>query len=356
MVNIFFGLLLLAVPGTVVADHLHCSPTVVMALACIGIIPLAKFMGEATEHLSHHVGPTLGGVLNATFGNACELIIAFYAVKAGLIDVVKASLTGSILGNILLVLGGSMLVGGLKYETQTFSKMTAATGSKLLMIIAFVLVLPAAGNSGPALPAAELQVLSQHLSLGISGVLIVLYLLGLFFSLGTHKHLFVPVTSAEDDDIEKPWPVYLGVAVLAVATVAIAVLSDYLVDNVEQTASTIGMTPVFIGVFVLAIIGNAAENSTAVIMAYKNKMDLSVSIALGSSTQIALFVAPVIVLAGYFMGQPMDLLFSHSEIIAVIAAVFICFAVLFDGASDWFEGALLLGLYICLGMKFYFLG
>jgi Ca2+:H+ antiporter len=356
MTNVIFGLLLLAVPATVVAEHLHFSPIVVMVLACVGIIPLAKFMGQATEHLSSHVGPTGGGVLNATFGNACELIIAFFAVKAGLLDVVKASLTGSILGNILLVLGASMLAGGLKYETQTFSKMTAATGSKLLMIIAFVLVLPATGNSGPPVPADEVQRLMQHLSIGISGVLILLYLLGLFFSLGTHKHLFVPTVTAEDDDIKKPWPVWLGIAILAASTVAIAVLSEYLVDNVEQAASSIGMTPVFIGVFVLAIIGNAAENSTAVLMARKNKMDLSVSIALGSSTQIALFVAPVTVLVGYFMGQPMDLLFSHSEIIAVIAAVFICFAVLFDGESDWFEGALLLGLYVCLGMKFYFLG
>jgi Ca2+:H+ antiporter len=327
---------------------------VVMGLACLGIVPVARLMGQATEHLSHSVGPTVGGLLNATFGNACELIIALFALRAGLIEVVKASITGSILGNVLLVMGASMVVGGLKHEVQSFNKMTALTASTMLTIVAFSLMMPAALHHFSGVESARIN---QNLALAISVVLMALYLLGLVFSLGTHRHLFLPAAdvTAEDEPDAERWSIKKSIAVLCVATIGIAILSEYLVGSVEAAATTMGMTPVFVGVILLAIIGNAAENSTAVIMARRNKMDVSVNIALGSSTQIAMFVTPLIVMFGYFSGQPMDLLFTPAEIISVIAAVMVCWLVIQDGKSNWMEGASLLALYAILGVTFYFI-
>jgi Ca2+:H+ antiporter len=353
--NVIFGLLFAAIPATILAEHFGFSPTVVMGLACLGIVPVARLMGQATEHLSHKVGPTVGGLLNATFGNACELIIALFALRAGLIEVVKASITGSILGNVLLVMGASMVVGGLKHETQSFNKMTALTASTFLAIVAFSLMMPAALHH---FSEHESVRVNQNLALAISLVLIVLYMLGLVFSLGTHKHLFLPAADATEADEPETagWSVKKSIAVLAIATGAVVVLSEYLVGNVEAAATTMGMTPIFVGVILLAIIGNAAENSTAVLMARRNKMDISINIALGSSTQIAMFVTPVVVMFGYFTGSPMDLVFTPAEIISVIAAVIVCWLVVFDGKSNWLEGAALLCLYVILGVTFYFIG
>jgi len=352
--NIVFGLLMLAIPGTVAASYFHLPSTMVMALACLGIVPVARLMGQATEHMSHHVGPTAGGLMNATFGNACELIIALVALKAGMIEVVKASLTGAILGNVLLVMGASMVAGGLKHETQSFNKFTAMTASTLLTVVAFSLMMPAALHQ---FSVHTTDFGNQGLAVAISVVLMALYICGLLFSLGTHSHLFLPNSGAkvEEKDGEIPWSVTKSLVILGFTTVAVAVLSEYLVGSVQSAAQTMGMTPMFVGVVLLAFIGNVAENSTAIMMARKNKMDISINVALGSSTQIAMFVTPVIVLAGLVIGQPMDLLFTPAEIASVMGAVIVCWMVIQDGKSNWFEGAALLALYAILSITFYFI-
>ncbi len=352
-----FAFLLLALPMTFIASHFHWSPMLVMAFSCLGIIPLAKLMGEATEHISHKVGPTIGGLVTATFGNACELIIALFALRAGLIEVVKASITGSIIGNILLVLGASMFVGGLKREVQTFNRTTAGTAVTLLTITALALLMPAAMHHAGG---AEGQMLDSKVSLAISIVLIMLYFLGLVFSLRTHKHLFLPVSQTTEEvdagDGVVGWSMKKSVIVLLAATLSVVFLSDHLVENVEHVANQLGMTPIFVGVILLAIIGNAAENSSAIIMAHKNKMDLSINIALGSSTQIAMFVAPVVVFAGYVFGQPMNLVFSQEEIVAVFGSVMVLNLIMHDGKSNWLEGFALLALYAIIGVSFFFIG
>jgi Ca2+:H+ antiporter len=349
-----FTALYLFIPLTFVASYLNWPPLAIMALACLSIVPLAKLMGEACEHIANHTNPTVGGLVSATFGNACELIIALIALRAGLVEVVKASITGSIIANLLLVLGGSMLAGGLKHEEQRFNRNASSTGVTLLAITAFSLLLPGALHhvGGP-----DSQMLDSHMALAISLVLMAIYAFGLFFSLKTHKHLFLPVThvdeSPEDDTFG--WSLKKSVLVLLGVTVALVLLSEKLVGSVEEAAHTIGMTPVFVGVILLAIVGNAAENSAAIMMARKNKMDLSLNIVLGSSTQIAMFVAPVVVIAGCLMHQPMDLVFSQAEIIAVFASVFLVHLVLQDGKTNWLEGISLIGLYAIVGISFYFI-
>lgn len=350
--NKLFLVLLLAVPLTFVADHLHWSPVWIMVIASVGIVPLAKYMGQSTEHIAHKTGPTIGGLLSATFGNACELILAFFALKAGLIDVVKASLTGSIMGNALLVMGASMLAGGLKHPEQRFNKDSATTAANALTIVALTLTLPAAMHYGTVQMSAGAD---TRMALVISTVLIVLYGLFLLFNLKTHKHLLTPVDTEEADDEVKTWSLPKSIAVLLSATLAVVFLSEHLVDCVDDAAKAWGMTPVFVGVVLLAIIGNAAENSSAILMARKNKMDLSLNIVMNSSTQIAMFVAPVLVLAGYFIGQPMDLQFTMPEIIAVVASVWVLKSMVEDGKSNWLEGAKLLGLYVIIATMFYFL-
>lgn len=360
MKNLFHAVWLF-IPLSFAAHYLHWDPVWQVVIASAGILPLAKLMGDATEHLSHKTGNTVGGLINATFGNACELIIAIVALKAGLVDVVKASITGSIIGNCLLVMGASMVAGGLKHKEQHFNLLTASFATPMLMIMAFSLITPAALHhlGGPGA-----QAVSNQLALGISGVLVVLYVLGLVFQLKTHAHLLSPIGAADAEHPEKDeaeatadssvWSVWKSVVVLAVTTVGVVFLVEHLIGSVEHAAHSVGMTPVFIGVILLAIVGNAAEHSTAVLMAYKNKMDLSINIALSSSNQIGLFVAPVVVFVGYAIGKPMDLVFSEAEIVAVIASVFLLHAVLQDGKTNWLEGFYLLGLYVILGMCFYF--
>jgi Ca2+:H+ antiporter len=351
--NKLFNCLLVALPLTWVADHFHWPPMAIMFFACLGVIPIAKLMGEATEHISHRTNPTVGGLLSATFGNACELIIAVMALHAGLIEVVKASLTGSIIGNVLLVFGASMVAGGAKHEVQQFNKTTAGTAAFMLTISALALLVPAAMHhtEGPGAQGMDVNV-----ALLISGVLITLYVLMLFFSLKTHKHLLVPVADSKEDehDAAAGWSLKKSFIMLGLSTLAVFYLSEHLVDNVEHVALQLGMTPIFVGVILLAIIGNAAENSSAIVMSRKNKMDLSLNIVAGSSMQIAMFVAPVLVFAGWAMGQPMDLVFTQKEIIAVVSSVVIMNLVVQDGKSHWLEGAGMLAFYAILGICFYF--
>jgi len=299
-----FNLLLVFIPLTFIADYLHWSPLAIMLIASASIIPLARIMGQASEHVAHHTGPTIGGLVSATMGNACELIIALIALNAGMIEVVKASITGSIIANLLLVLGGSFLAGGLKRKEQSFNKMWAATGTTMLTIASFALMLPAALHH---VGGEDSKMLDSKMALAISIALIVLYACQLFFSLKTHKDHLAAVDTAEPaDEPTSSWSLKKSAIVLAISTVAIVFLSEKLVGSVEAAAESIGMTKIFVGLILLAIVGNAAENSTAIIMAMKNKMDLSLNIVLGSSTQIAMFVAPVVVMASFIIGKPMD--------------------------------------------------
>ncbi len=329
--------------------------------ACIAVIPLAGWMGKATEHLAERTGDGVGGLLNATFGNAAELIIAFMAMRKGLDEIVKASLTGSIIGNILLVLGASLLAGGLKHKEQKFNGVGARTQATLLTLAAIALIAPAAfhHSAGPSAVRSE-----ARLSLDISLILLVTYALGLWFSLKTHKHYFAGHGHSVDENegvhrdhaIHSVWPLPVAFIVLLVATALVAWISEILVGTVEHAAETLGMSHVFVGVIVVAIIGNAAEHSTAILMALKNRMDLSLGIAIGSSIQVALFVAPVLVIASYFFApHPMDLVFTLPEVIAVALAVAITSQIAGDGKSNWLEGILLLAVYAILAVVFYFM-
>jgi Ca2+:H+ antiporter len=324
--------------------------------SCAAIIPLAGWMGRATEHLAEHTGEGVGGLLNATFGNAAELIIALAALREGLLSVVKASLTGSILGNLLLVLGASFLGGGLKRQLQRFNATAARMQSTMLFMAAVSLILPAGFHY---LGGAGVLVAEKNLSLWFAFVLLGTYGLGLLFSLRTHVALFSGThgeAEALEEETHGVWSWKKALGVLALATAAVAWMSEILVGSVEQAAHAMGMTDLFVGVVVVAIIGNAAEHSTAVLVAIRNRMDLAVSIAIGSSIQIALFVAPVLVLLSYLVApQPMDLVFSPAEVLAVLVAVVICAQVASDGESHWLEGAQLLAVYVLLGLLFYFL-
>jgi Ca2+:H+ antiporter len=353
--------LLVFLPLALLAEGLHWGGLTVFIFAGLAIVPLAGLMGGATEQLAARLGSGVGGLLNATFGNAAELIIALVALHRGLHDVVKASLTGSIIGNVLLVLGGAIVAGGIKRERQTFDRVAASTGSTLLALAAIGLVVPAVFHFAaeyetrkPGVAADRLVALERGLSLEIAFVLFAAYVLSLIFSLRTHRHLY-----AGDGHAGAP-----GVAVsslratltLLVATVLVAVMSELLVGAVGEAAQVLGLSQVFVGVIVVAVIGNAAEHSTAILVAIKGKMDLAMNIAIGSSIQIALFVAPVLVFASYFMPQgPMDLRFTLFEVLAVAIAVAVTNLVSQDGESHWLEGALMLAVYLVLGIAFYFL-
>ncbi|MDP6651769.1 MAG: calcium/proton exchanger, partial [Gammaproteobacteria bacterium] len=326
--------------------------------SAIAIIPLAGWMGKATEHLAERLGEGIGGLLNATFGNAAELIIAIMALREGHIMVVKASITGSIIGNILLVFGLACFAGGLKYEKQLFNRTAAAAGTTLLIIGGMALVIPTAFAH---MAGQQSEPLQQKLSLLISIALIFTYFCSLYFSLKTHSHLYVgghgedqeeekEQAGEEAHDSAKKWGI-----VLLVATAFVALMSEILVKSIEHATKQIGLTEVFVGVIVVAIVGNAAEHSSAVLIAMRNRMGLSLQIAAGSSLQIILFVAPILVFCGYAFGQPMDLHFSLLEVLAVIFSVLLIAHVSNDGETNWLEGIMLLSLYVVLAIAFYYL-
>ena len=355
-------LLLVFVPLAPIAEHLHWGALTVFAFSAIAIVPLAGLMGEATEQLASRLGAGIGGLMNATFGNAAELIIALVALHKGLYDVVKASLTGSIIGNILLVLGLSLFAGGWKRERQTFDRSAASASATLLALAALALLVPAAFHmvaeqavAEQTLTRAREVVLERTLSLEIAIVLFVAYVLSLVFSLRTHKHLYEGGGEAHAH-AHGPVNVKRAVITLLVATGLIAWMSEVLVGAVEEASHVLGLTEVFVGVIVVAVVGNAAEHSTAILVAMKNQMDLALNIAIGSSIQIALFVAPVLVFASYLMPHgPMDLRFTPFEVLAVIASVAVVNLVSQDGESNWLEGALLLAVYLVLAIAFFFL-
>lgn len=357
------SVLLLFVPISIAGHFLGWSDQIVFVTSALAIIPLAAWMGTATEEIAVVMGPALGGLLNATFGNATELIIALVALNAGLIDVVKASLTGSIIGNLLLVMGLSMLLGGLKFKEQTFQPVVARVSASSLNLAVIALLLPTAVDyTSTGIDSDAIQ----KLSVAVSIVLIAVYGLTLIFSMKTHTYLYDeeglaamdPEELAEanlaDDDQHGKVNLPLWISVLLGCTLLVAVESEFLVSTLEVATKELGLTALFTGVILVPIVGNAAEHATAVTVAMKDKMDLSVSVALGSSLQIALFVAPVLVLAGYIMGKPMDLNFNPFELVAVAVSVLIANSISSDGRSNWLEGSLLLAAYVVLGFAFYF--
>ncbi len=342
------------------------NPTALFIVACLAIIPLAGWMGKGTEHLAEHLGPGAGGLLSATFGNAAEMIIAMFALSKGLEGVVKASITGSILGNLLLVLGLSLIFGGVKYKRQTFNKTASSMSATALTLAAAALLVPTifhyVASAVPVANGGWTAQKEQNLSLAISVVLIITYIFTLIFSLVTHKKLLVSDSmhaaegiGKELEDAGEHWSKGKALTILLIATSFVAMIAEFLVGAVEEAGKTLGLTEVFVGVIVVAIIGNAAENSSAILMALRNKMDLSLGISLGSSLQIALFVAPMLVFASYAFGKPMNLEFTLPEVFAVMIAILIVQQISSDGESNWIEGVQLLSVYAVLGILFYFL-
>jgi Ca2+:H+ antiporter len=341
------------------------EPTATFVLAALGVIPLARLMGEATEHLSERTGPTWGGLLNATFGNAAELIIAIIAMTKGLNEIVKASLTGSILGNLLLVAGAAMVVGGWGREKQTFSRANAESSSGLLLLAVAALLFPAIFHHSFHLTDPELVRHEHQVSLGTSVILLVVYGLGLLFTLRTHAHVFsrAPAQGPEDPGFGhgELWSVKRSVGMLVAAAVGVGLVAELLVGSAEVMAQRLGWNHVFVGVILLAIIGNAAEHSTAVLLARRNDMDTAMTITYQSSLQIALFVTPFLVLlsavfvaAGVGHATHLDLLFTPMEVVAVLLAVLITAFLGLDGETNWFEGVLLLALYAVLAIVFFY--
>ena len=353
-------LLLVFVPITLVLEYVvHASATTLFLTSAVAIVPLAGIMGKSTEMLAEHVGAGLGGLLNATFGNAAELIIAIFALRAGLHDLVKASLTGSIIGNILLIFGLSALLGGLKFRKQVFNRTAAKLGSTLLLLSAVGLVIPSllhflrdGAESGSATAAGAG---SGSLSLEISVVLVVCYVLSLVFALRTHADLYRGTAHAGGETHAAPaWSKGKSFAVLVGAAALVGWMSEILVGGAEEAAHSLGMTEVFVGVIVVALVGNAAEHSTAVLVALRNKMDLSIQIAVGSSLQIALLIAPLLVFLSYAIGPaPIDLVFSPLEVVAVAVSVLVVGQIADDGQTHWMEGVLLLAVYVVLGLAFF---
>jgi len=345
------------------------EPVLTFALAAVGVIPLAHLMGQATEQLAERSGPTVGGLLNATFGNAAELIIAIIGLSKGLNELVKATLTGSVLSNLLMVAGGSMVVGGCRRERQSFNVNAAQANSGMLALAMAMMLIPAIFHyTAEQRHDASIAHHEHAVSMGASFVLLAVYGLGLLFTLRTHRHIFTPQPAMSDEDkpgisaIHGAWSVRRSVLMLLIASVAIAFVAELLVGSTEQMAHRLGWNYLFVGVILLAIIGNAAEHSTAMVLAHRNDMDTAMTITYQSSLQIALFVTPLLVLisaimvgAGMAQAQHLDLVFTPMEVVAVVLTVMIVVTLGLDGETTWFEGALLLALYAILGIAFFYI-
>jgi Ca2+:H+ antiporter len=344
-------LLLAAVPVSMVLGYVLHAPAVwVFITACLGVLPLAGYMGEATEHLAHRTGPTVGGLLNATFGNAAELIIALVALRAGLVDLVKASITGSILGNLLLIMGLAIIAGGLNRPELRFNRTNAGMSSGMLALSVVALAFPALYHA--VHPEAAARADELHMSEAVALILILTYGCSLLFTLRTHRRLF----GGEAHPLEGPvWTPRKALMILAGATVGVAIESELLVHAASEATETIGLSPIFLGLIVIPIIGNAAEHAAAVVLSRKGQIDLGLQIALGSSTQIALLVAPVLVFAGVLMGQDMNLVFRPFEVLALGMATAVTAIITLDGESHWFEGVQLLAVYLMVAVGAFFL-
>lgn len=347
MMNKLFLGLLVFVPITIWAEFSHASPLLIFFLAALSIIPLAKYIGEATEELSTYTGPALGGLLNATFGNVTELLIGIFAIQQGLVEVVKASITGSIIGNLLLVSGMAILAGGIKHKKQVFNKTGALASSATLLLAGIALVIPAIFRiTAPTVGEGIID----ELSIFVAVFMLLAYIAYLGFILFTHKHLY----TEEVGKYEPKWSIAKSVIILILATAAVAWMSEILVGAIEPVVASFGWTELFIGVIFVAIIGNAAEHTSAITMALKNRMDLSMQISIGSTTQIAMFVAPILVLVSLFFSTQMSLVFSTFELVAILVSIVIANLVVSDGESNWFEGVQLLIAYAIIAVAFFF--
>jgi len=343
-----FNLLLVFVPIAIVGEFLHWPPLLVFAVSALAVVPLARLIGQATEELAAHTGPRLGGLLNATLGNAAELIITIFAIRADLLELVKASITGSILGNVLLVLGLSILLGGLKNGIQRFDRSHAGINSTMLILAVVGLGIPSLFSHAIEVKHHEAV---EYLSLGVALILIVIYGLSLIYA-------FFALPSREEDEeahIHRGWNTSKASGVLVAATLLIAWLSEILVGAVEPVIEAVGITEFFLGIIVIPLVGNVAEHLVGVQMAIKNRMELSLAISVGSSLQIALFVAPALVFISLLMGNPLTLVFNQFELISLVAAVLIAALVSLDGESNWLEGAQLLVVYTIIGLAFFYL-
>jgi Ca2+:H+ antiporter len=336
-----------------VAHYTHWNAIAQFVICAISVVFVAGFLGRATESVAHYAGQRLGGFLNATFGNAAELIIAIFLVKEGLYDMVKASLTGSIIGNLLLVLGASLFAGGLKYKVQNFNISLAGLSGSLMIVAVIALFVPAVFLNTHVITDNE----SDTLSLIVAGTLIVAYIAWLIFSMITHKDYLADVTEQKDEELPHEhapvWSRNKSIAYLVLATVMVAFVSEWLVGTLEVFTTQFGLSELFVGAFLVAIIGNAAEHSAAILLAMKNKIGASVEIAVGSSLQIALFVAPVLIFISYFMGNTMNIVFTTIELVAIAVAVFIAKSITQDGSTNWYEGLMLLVVYVLLGVSFF---
>jgi Ca2+:H+ antiporter len=346
-VDKIFTPLLVLTPLALAAAYLHFSPLAVFLLSAAALIPLAKFIGDATEDLTSHTGPAVGGLLNATFGNAPELLIGVFALQAGLVEVVKASITGSIIGNLLLVLGTAMFAGGWKRERQRFNATAAKAQGSMLLLATIALVIPAIFLLTSTFSNA---VAITQLSIFVAVLMVIAYAASLVFTLHTHKHLY----QEEARVVAPKWSVRVGLLVLCVSTLAAAVVSEQLVGAIRPLIADLGWTELFIGVIIIAIAGNAAEHLSAIRAAVKDRMDLALQISIGSATQIVMFVAPILVIASLFFTTPMNLIFNLFELVAIVFSVFVVNAVVEDGESTWFEGAQLLIAYVIMAVAFFF--
>lgn len=342
-------IMLIFIPISFLAKFMNASPSIMFILACLSIIPLAAIMGEGTEEISFYSGPKIGGFLNGTFGNATEFIISFFALKEGLFEVVKSSIAGAVIGNILLVLGASMLVGGLKYKTQKFNKKVSEVSSSMLLFAVIGLCVPAlfTHTVNPSL----LNTRYESLSIFVAIIMILIYILSLFFSFNTHKDIYAFTHEQEGN---AKWSLKKAISVLVISTILIAIESEFLVSGIEPITHSLGWSEFFVGIIVIPIIGNAAEHSTAIVMARKDKMDVALEIAIGSSLQIILFVAPVLIFLSLIF-TPMSIIFNEFELIALLAAVLIANSVSNDGESNWLEGIQLLAVYLIIAASFFIL-
>lgn len=345
----YLYVLLVFIPVTIAGKFMGFSDPMLFLCSSLAIIPLAGVMGSSTDNIALLCGQKIGGLLNATFGNATELIIAFVAMKEGLFDVVKASLAGSVIGNILLVLGLSMLAGGLKYKTQTFSKSSINITSSMLLLAVLGLSIPAIFTH--TLPEGSLTTQYEGLNVIIAVLMLVVYISQFVFTFVTHRALYDE--ALPDEEEHAPVNLPRSIALLVASTVCIAVLSEIFVGTVEPMAESAGISKTFVGIILVPIIGNAAEHSSAVLMAVKNKMNAAIEIALGSSLQIILFVVPVLILLSLFF-TPMSIVFTPFELVALIGAVLIANSVVSDGESNWLEGLQLVTVYIIIGAAFFF--
>jgi Ca2+:H+ antiporter len=351
--------LLVFAPIAVVLNLVGADHLILFAMAIIGLIPLAKLIGDSTEHLATHYGATLGSLLNVTFGNAAEIIISVVAINAGLIELVKASITGSILGNIMLIFGLSLIAGGVKHKEQIFNRENAGLQSSLIFLAIIGLAIPTILSTTVLKPIdlvnqLKLQILSDVLAI----VLICVYVAGILFTFFTHKHLFVAPGGADEvlEQNHNRWSKRKSFLILGASMVGVVAVSEILVGSVEETSKQFGFGELFVGAIIVGIVGNAAEHSSAILLARKGKIDLSIGIAAGSGTQIALFVVPILVMVGIILGQPFTLEFTLYELATLFLAAIIMNLIAHDGKSNWFEGIMLTAVYLIIAIGFYFIG